>query len=118
MGNGELTRGIDWLLLSLLLLLTVLYYKWSRKEFSLLPSPGASLPLIGHYKIFTHGSDPATLIWDLYRKYSSNGMMLLNVFGLNQMCRTEDTMIIENVEWLTKFPLTAELIQDPLLVLP
>ena len=72
-----------WILVLILIFLSILYYRRSRAKFSLLPAPGACLPFLGHYKVFTNGSDPANIIWDLYKKYSSNGIMHLNIVDLH-----------------------------------
>jgi len=57
----------------------------SRKERVDLPGPGLCIPLLGHYKLFLQGSDNIKGIWNLYKQYSKQGVMLLNVFSMNNV---------------------------------
>ena len=73
--------------LALILLLFTLYcYKTSKWKYKNLPSPGFSLPVIGHsYKMMnkTVLKDLTNGIWGIYRKYQRNGLLYINTLSLN-----------------------------------
>ena len=63
-----------------------LYLKWSASKYRHLSSPGPCLPIIGHsYKLFSKAvlADPATGMWDLYRKHNKDGIMYMNTFSID-----------------------------------
>ena len=76
-----------YILLSFIVLLLTLYcYRTSRWKYKNLPSPGPSLPVIGHsYKMMTRTvlKDLTNGIWEIYRKYQKNGILYINTLSLN-----------------------------------
>ena len=56
-----------------------------RKEYNNLPSPGLCLPFLGHYTIFLETTEPLKRVWNLYKKYSQKGLMLMTVLGQNMV---------------------------------
>ena len=74
------------LLTFIVLLLTLYCYKTSTWKYKNLPSPGFSLPVIGHsYKMMnkTVLKDLTNGIWGIYRKYQRNGLLYINTLSLN-----------------------------------
>lgn len=74
-----------WILLITFVILLISVLVSNNKKYSHLPSPGLSLPIIGHvYKLIDEQSkkDPIGSLWNLYKTHSKNGMMYLSTFNL------------------------------------
>ena len=68
--------------------------KTYRNAWSHLPSPGLPLPYLGHHRILlTDAKDPINYMWELYNKFSKNGMMYNRVFSF-------DTLIVGDFDVL------------------
>ena len=70
----------------ILLLVTLHFYKKSKWKYKNLPSPGLSLPIIGHsYKMMNKNvlKDLTNGIWEIYRKYQRDGLLYINTLSLN-----------------------------------
>ena len=68
------------------LAITLYCFKTSKWRYKNLPSPGLSLPVIGHsYKMMNRTvlKDMTNGIWEIYRKYQRNGLLYINTLSLN-----------------------------------
>ena len=69
------------LVLALILSISFLFLKHTRSKYKHFASPGLCLPVIGHsHKLFSVSKDLVNGTWDLYRKYSRDGMLYVQAF--------------------------------------
>lgn len=54
----------------------------ARRPYRHLPTPGICLPFFGHLRALIAGPRPETM-WRLFQRYSRDGLLHINVFGLN-----------------------------------
>ena len=60
--------------------------KTYKNPWSHLPSPGIQLPFFGHLRVLlTDSNDPINYGWDLYKKYSKDGILFNTVFNFNTL---------------------------------
>ena len=71
-----------YILTALAVLVCVLIFKKTYKNaWSHLPSPGLPLPFLGHLRILLiNPKDPVNAAWDLYKKFSQNGLLFTKAF--------------------------------------
>ena len=76
------------LLIALLVIISLAFLikKAIKNPWSHLPSPGIQLPFIGHLRVLlTDSNDPINYGWDLYKKFSKDGLLFNSVFNFNTL---------------------------------
>jgi len=68
------------------IVLAFLIKKTYKNPWTHLPSPGIQLPFFGHLSVLlTDSKDPINYGWDLYKKYSKDGILFNTVFNFNTL---------------------------------
>lgn len=73
------------LILVFLFFLLLVYLNTADTRHSLLPSPGPTLPILGHFHHLLTGNgtkDPVNRLWDLYKQHSKGGLLRIRAFNL------------------------------------
>ena len=69
-----------------IIVLAFLTKKTYKNPWSHLPSPGIQLPFFGHLRVLlTDSNDPINYGWNLYKRYSKDGILFNTVFNFNTL---------------------------------